>query len=216
MPRLMTKGQVGLADPPRRTRRWAVALLAALASAQAAWGREDRRLTASEVIAKGWPPRELLRALRRGWPDETNADGDTAIHLAAAASNPIYLEILLAYGVSQNTPNSLTGRPPLVSAMMAERSVQFERLLAAGADPGRPDRTGNTPLHVAAQINDAGLALKLLEAGAPPDARNDQGRTFQAYMDITPERRLSKRERRARERLNDYLQRQGLSLRADR
>jgi hypothetical protein len=212
----MIKGQVSLVDSPRRTRRGTLALLAVLASAQTAWGREDRRLTASEVIAKGWPPRELLRALRRGWPDETNADGDTAIHLAAAASNPVYLEILLTYGLSQNTPNSLTGRTPLVSAMMAERSVQFERLLAAGADPGRPDRTGNTPLHVAAQINDAGLALKLLEAGASPSARNAQGRTFQAYMDITPERRLSKRERRARERLNDYLRRQGLSPGADR
>lgn len=214
--RTMTKGEVSLADPAGRTRRRVLVLLAALASAQTAWGREDKRLTASEVIVKGWPPRELVRALRRGWPDETNADGDTAIHLAAVASNPAYLEILLTYGMSPNTPNSLTGRTPLVSAMMAERSVQFERLLAAGADPGRPDRTGNTPLHVAAQINDAGLALKLLEAGAPPGARNAQGRTFQAYMDITPERRLSKRERRARERLNDYLRRQGSSPRADR
>ncbi len=209
------QGEAVLADPPRRTRRGALALLAVLASAQTVWGREDRRLTASEVIVKGWPPRELVRALHRGWPDETNTDGDTAIHLAAAASNPAYLEILLTYGMSPNTPNSLTGRTPLVSAMMAERSVQFERLLAAGADPGGSDRTGNTPLHVAAQINDAGLALKLLEAGAPPRARNAQGRTFQAYMDITPVRLLSKREHRARARLNDYLQRQGLSPRAD-
>lgn len=181
----------------------------------AALGQDRTVLTASEVIRRRGSLRALRAVLRRGAPQETASDGDTAIHLAAEADNPRYLDVLLASGMSPNTPNAITGRMPIVSAMMAERASQFERLLEVGADVGRADRTGNTPLHTAGQINDASFALRLLEAGAPVDALNDQGLTFQAYMFMTPDRLLSRSERRARSRLVEYLRRQGHALETD-
>lgn len=202
--------------PSRRTRRCLLALGAAFLVPHVAMGQGRETLTASEVIRRRRPPRELRAALNHGLPEEANSDGDTAIHLAAAAENADYLDVLLEYGMSKNMPNSVTGRMPIVSAMMAERVAQFERLIEVGADVGRADRTGNTPLHVAGQINEARFALRLLEAGAPADAVNDQGRTFQAYMFMTPDRLLSRSERRARGRLIEYLRRQGHALETDR
>lgn len=218
VPHAPSKRSEGFSSPlvhARRThgtRRGLLAVVISLLAPEVAIGQDDRGLTASEVIRRRRPPRELRAALGRGRPGETNIDGDTAIHLAAAAENPDYLDILLEYGMSKNTPNSVTGQTPLVSAMMAERVAQFERLLEVGADPGRADRTGNTPLHVAGQINDARFALRLLEAGAPPDARNDQGRTFRTYIYMTPDRLLSRRARRERALLTEYLRRQGHAL----
>jgi uncharacterized protein len=77
--------------------------------------------------------------------------------------------------------------------------------MAAGADPGRGDRMGNTPLHVAAKINATDRVLDLLEAGADPAARNRQGVTFQRYLDTTPIDVLSENARRGRERIAAWL-----------
>lgn len=117
-------------------------------------------------------------------PGQPGLDGDTAVHLAAAADDPAYLSALLARGVKPDVPNNRSGRTPLMAAMMAERDPQFDMLMKAGADPGRADAMGNTPLHVAAQINEPRRVLALLEAGAPPAARNRQGETFQRYLNM--------------------------------
>lgn len=145
-------------------------------------------------------------------PLQADGDGDTAMHHAAAARDPGYLRMLLARGVSPDTPNTTTGRTPIVSAMMYERDRQFDMLLAAGASPGRADRMGNTPLHVAAQINDPGRVLALLKAGAPPDARNRQGQTFQRYLFMTRERLLSAEARTARRAVVAWLRQHGIPV----
>jgi ankyrin repeat protein len=44
---------------------------------------------------------------------------------------------------------------------MANRDENFRRLLAAGADPNASDRMGDTPLHVAANINAFARVLDL-------------------------------------------------------
>lgn len=205
-------GLLSAADrAPPGTRRAVLGVLAGLLVPSLALGEEPAALTASAVIRRRQPVRALRDALRRGWPEEADEDGETAVHLAAAAENPAYLNVLLASGLSPNTPNRLTGRAPIVSAMIAERIAQFERLIEAGADVGHADRTGNTPLHVAGQINDARFARRLLEAGAPADALNDQGQTFRTYMFMTPDRLISRGERRERARLRAYLRREGLA-----
>ena len=85
-------------------------------------------------------------------------------------------------------------------------------LLAAGVNLGRADRTGNTPLHVAAQINDPGRVLALLKAGAPANARNKQGQTFQRYLFMTREGLLSAEARTARRAVVTWLRQNGIPV----
>jgi uncharacterized protein len=127
------------------------------------------------------------------------------VHYAAKANDPVYLEVLLEHGADANTPNGVTGATPLVPALMAQREENFRRLLGAGADPNAADRMGDTPLHVAAQINAFARVLDLLEAGADPGATNKRGTTFQAYLERTPTDLLHDEARRQREAINAWV-----------
>ncbi len=75
------------------------------------------------------------------------------------------------------------GAAALVMACRHLRPRMVEALLAAGADPGRPDASADPPLVAAAygygQGHRRGLATfsHLLDAGAPIDARNPRGWT---------------------------------------
>lgn len=138
-------------------------------------------------------------------PLQPGIDGDTAAHLAAAVKNPAYLSLLLARGLSPDVPNANTGKTPLMSAMMGERDKQFEMLMKAGADPGLADAMGNAPLHVAAQINEPVRVLTLLKAGAPPEARNAQGETFQRYLQMGDPALLNRDTLAARQAVSEWL-----------
>jgi uncharacterized protein len=164
-------------------------------------------------IRSGKSVKGLRRLLDGGAdPAAVDADGDTALHVAAAAKGLAYLEALLDGGVDPNLRNARNGASALVAALMAERSGHVRHLLARGADPGLTDRTGNTPLHVAAQINDPAMALILLEAGAPATARNAQGATFQPYLFMTPDRLLNAKTLAARRAVVDWLADYGIAL----
>lgn len=145
-------------------------------------------------------------------PLQPGMDGDTVVHTAAMANDPAYLAELLARGINPNVANGTTGASPLRSALMGERAEQFHALLAAGADPDMPDRMGNTPLHVAGQINEPARALELLEAGADPMARNAQGVTFQRYLFMTRAALLNAETRRHREAVEAWLKAHGIAL----
>ncbi len=145
-------------------------------------------------------------------PNQVGLDGDTVVHLAAMANDDAYLKILLAKGANPDAPHGETRATPLRSALMGERVEQFHALLAAGADPDRADRTGNTPLHVAGQINEPARALELLKAGADPMARNMQGMTFQRYLFMTRVDLLNSETRRDRETVQAWLSEHGIAL----
>lgn len=145
-------------------------------------------------------------------PAQTGIDGDTTIHFAAMANDPEYLRLLLARGINVDASNGLTGRTPLMAALMGERDRQLEMLLAAGARLNPSDNMGNTILHVAAQINDSALVLRFMQQGAPARARNRQGKTFQAYLFMTPERLLNAEARQARRAVIDWLEQSGVPL----
>jgi len=155
-----------------------------------------------------------LRALLAAGADPAQGadDGATVLQLAAMAEDPRYLRALLDARVDPNLPNTVTGAGALAMALMAERPEHFAALLAAGADPGRADRLGNTPLHVAAKINEFGHALTLLRAGADPNARNAQGATFQRYMFMSPDRLLNARTRGERDAVSAWLREHGVAV----
>lgn len=138
--------------------------------------------------------------------------GDTALHWAAAARDPAYLEMLLQRGYDRDLTNSLTGRTLITTAMIAERDAQVRALIAGGADLTQVDAMGNGPLHVAAQINEPRYVLALLEAGAPAGMRNRQGHSFQSYLFLTPDRLLNAETRRDMGRVEDWLIRHGIVI----
>lgn len=159
-----------------------------------------------------------MKALLDAGADPTQAgmDNDTVVHMAAMANDAVYLSELLARGVNPNVRNAETGAGPLRAALMGERDEQFRALLAAGADPDLADRMGNTPLHVAGQINEPQRALDLLNAGADPMARNAQGVTFQRYLFMTRAALLNAETRRSREAVEAWLTTHHISLESAR
>lgn len=183
-------------------------------------------LFGSTMAAANDAPEPLWQAIRDGQslnrfqqgldsdadPLLSNSDGDTAMHLAAASPNTEYLRQLLARGISPDTPNRITGRTPLFTALIYARDNQFAMLLAAGANPGSTDRMGNTPLHLAAQINNPARVLDLLQAGAPPKAQNRQGQTFQPYLFMISDRLLTVKARQARQDVVRWLQAHDIAL----
>jgi uncharacterized protein len=138
-------------------------------------------------------------------PTQPGMDNDTVVHLAAMANDPKYLELLLKHGADPNAHNGVTRATPLVSALLGKRETQFRDLLAAGADPNAADRTGNTPLHQAAKVNDPQRVLDLLKAGANPSATNTMGATFQHFLFRAPDSAVTSEVRRGREAVRDWL-----------
>ncbi|GGL40724.1 ankyrin repeat domain-containing protein [Nocardia jinanensis] len=116
-------------------------------------------------------------------PDD---DGDTPLHCAAMADDPACLTILLGRQVDPDAINPHTGRTPLLEAVLHQRHSNARALLAAAANPNIADRCGETPLHVAAELDEHTTVLDLLQAGADPVAENAQGVTFQRYLFMTP------------------------------
>lgn len=138
-------------------------------------------------------------------PTHTDDSGDTVMHYAAKANDPTYLDVLLAHGVDPNVPNAVTGATPMMLAMMGERTVQLHKLLAARANPNLVNLSGDTSLHVAAEINDNQFVLDLLEAHADPAVLNKQSATFQRYLYMTPAKLLTEDARRQRAQVTSWL-----------
>lgn len=167
--------------------------------------------------AMGSQSREGLEALLEAGAAPANpgiGDG-TAIHTAAMAKDPVYLEILLARGADPNTPRPDNGSPPLNVAIGRDNDPQFRMLLAAGADPNRASRFGETPLHVAGSAGTGEQVLALLEAGADPLARNAQDCTFQCYFFKTRWGLLHEEARNAREAVVRWLKDHDVPLEDD-
>ncbi|WP_058836164.1 ankyrin repeat domain-containing protein [Luteimonas abyssi] len=148
-------------------------------------------------------------------PNRPGLGGATAMHGAAIANDPEYLDILLEYGGDPDARHAQTQATPLAGATGPRTDANFRRLLAAGADPGAADRTGNTPLHKAAMLNAGAQVLVLLEAGADPQARNSQEASFQAFFFRTPAERLTAEARQGREQVVAWLRAHDVPLEAN-
>lgn len=145
-------------------------------------------------------------------PSRPGVGGATVLHMAAMADDPSYLRLLLDRGADPNAPHGITQAPPLAAALMNPSNDAFDLLLAHRADPNRADRLGNTPLHVAAKVHKTHCVLRLLEAGADPARRNQQGATFQTYFNVLPAGGLNATARGEHEAVHQWLRQHGVAV----
>ena len=127
------------------------------------------------------------RRLLTAHPDLLNARwhlGETALHFLAVEGFVDGVRRLAEWGADVNLTNRL-GDPPLLDCVILENELLVEVLLSHGATPNVLSETVGTPLHVAVAKGHAGIARRLLAAGADPRARDSMGATV---LDVVPAR----------------------------
>jgi uncharacterized protein len=132
-------------------------------------------------------------------------DNETVAHMAAMVNDAQYLQVLIAHGAPVDIPRPGLGWTPIFRAVENRRDAQVEMLISAGADIRRIDSMGDSLLHVAANVNDAGRVLKLLQSGLDPQMKNKQGNTFQAALFAGSDARLNAEGKAARQKVRDWL-----------
>jgi hypothetical protein len=111
-------------------------------------------------------------------------EGDTALHAAAFSYDPETARALIGRGARVRARNR-RGAEPLHSAVMgvpgsatwdpARQRDVIACLMEAGADPNAAAAGGVTPLHRAVRNRCSVAVESLLQAGADPGLRTDQG-----------------------------------------
>ena len=141
-----------------------------LAKARAAYGAT--RQTAAEHFYK-----EILHYMY---------EGDTALHMAAAAYQEQMASELIARGGDVRAKNRRGAEPIHYAADGVPggpawnpdaQAATIACLIAAGADPNVNDKSGVAPLHRAVRSRCAAAVKVLLESGADVDATNGRGST---------------------------------------
>ncbi|GFN77518.1 ankyrin [Plakobranchus ocellatus] len=101
--------------------------------------------------------------------------------VAATMKQTDVVSYLLQKGADVNEVGDNRGNTPLTAALYygeCRSSTRccsiIETLLSAGADPNKPNKKGETALHLA---DDTEISSLLIQAGADLEARNDLGRT---------------------------------------
>jgi hypothetical protein len=109
-------------------------------------------------------------------------EGDTALHMAAAAFRRPVAELLVKHGANGRAKNR-RGAEPLHYAADANvwnptaQAETIEYLLSVGADPNAQNIDGATPLHRAVRTRSAPAVKALLDGGADPRRQNKNGST---------------------------------------
>jgi ankyrin repeat protein len=145
-------------------------------------------------------------------PNWLDPGGKTAMHRAAFADDPQFLDVVLAHGGDPNA-RGLAGTTPLVDAILARSHPleKVETLLAAGADPNSTDPNGGTPLHTAARANNGKAILALLNAGASPLTETGDA-TFQTFYFGYPRSILNNRALAERREVVNWLRQNGIPI----
>jgi len=110
--------------------------------------------------------------------NKKNRNGQTPLHQIAANYNEQVFTTLIEYGADINMWRRDNRKTALHIAIFAKRKDCVEALLDTRADVTLTDVNRNTPLHLlAANIDDAELALRLIEMGANVNEKNKRGDT---------------------------------------
>ena len=117
--------------------------------------------------------------------DLPNKWGRTTLHYAASKYRLDCLQILLKGGADPNKQD-VDRQTPLFHAIAASEGSQKEDcvrktlllLISGGANVDIPDKSGITPLHIAAELGDSKICVDLIkQGGARVDARDQHGAT---------------------------------------
>jgi ankyrin repeat protein len=108
--------------------------------------------------------------------------GDTALHIAAAASSRAMAELLMTHGADCRARNRRGAEPLHYAADGGRRDPRtqaglIECLISMGAEPNAVDRTGVAPLHRAVRSRSLAAVGALLDGGADPRQPNKSGST---------------------------------------
>lgn len=189
-----------------------VSSIRALAPAADLAAHGDDNVTLLEWAVWNQKPASLSALLEAGAnAAEPGMDSETVAHMAAMADDPQYLQVLIAHGAPVDVVSARAGRTPIFRAVQSRRDAQFDLLVKAGADVRRRDSMGNSLLHVAAQVNDAGRVLQLLQLGVDPNATDSRGNTFQAALFSSSDARLNAEGRLSRQKVRDWLAANGIA-----
>ena len=110
-------------------------------------------------------------------PNVVYSQADSAVHLAAVASDPDWLTLVMRHGGNPNLSDS-RGYTPLFGAVAAKQPENLRILISAGADLDYRDSHGNSAILRASSINRYDLVFILLEKGADYRVRDNWGRTL--------------------------------------
>lgn len=142
-----------------------------------------RLFNAAPLLARG-----SLARRERFLPEISHQlyEGDTPLHVAAAAYRAGLIAELVARGADVAARNRLGGQPLHYAADgipgseawdPAVQTATVVALLDAGADPNATDKRGVTPLHRAVRTRCSAAVSALLESGADPGRPNGHGIT---------------------------------------
>jgi len=110
--------------------------------------------------------------------DITN--GRTALHIAAARRDIVWLVFLANKGANPNIADN-RGVTPLMLASQLGFFEGVQTLITAGARVDEPNQAGETPLITAVHRRDTQMMRVLLQAGADPDRSDNSGRSAREY-----------------------------------
>lgn len=116
--------------------------------------------------------------------------GRTAMHLAVARRNGVWVDYLYQQGANVNIADR-NGITPLIQAVQLGWVEGTEKLIRHGARVDVASSTGETPLMYAVHARNTEIMRVLLQAGADPDRADHSGRSARDYARLRGERDIT-------------------------
>lgn len=110
-------------------------------------------------------------------PLATDKSGMTALHKAAQQGHTDIVRFFISQkGVSPDVGVGTSSGTPLLNSINSKRTEVCRTLIELGASVNAASSSGETPLHVAADFMMVTLAEMLIENGADPTIKDEQGK----------------------------------------